>query len=609
MKPEVNREAIGKAFSAIRISQEQRQLDVVGEFRRGLNPREHVTQAYVSRIERGSVNFTIDNFIELCRVLKCEPEQVFAIARRYTATKHLELNELLRDICVTTFSDRESAPPAALVQDDYRISSCDFGPLLKTFRLSRGITLANIRDALAEMKLPSWLKPADLHSIESGEARFGNIRLLDVKVLARAYGMSSVLLDPLLSKAVNGPIVKQALDEFRPVVRRDRRVADCIYHVPEQRLNEPRCSVSLLRLRPREVSDLHSHAGVELIFVLEGAIEFHLEEIGVQQRLERWQYVLFASDLMHKVVNIGEAEATYFVIRFSANQDGGMRIKARKYIRRLRRTIEKGQGSIYGREGEFLNDDILEYLSQLVSAPSGPVFEPREIFNWGGLSSFIRSVMAMRSMTSHDVVSKLTAAGRTLTKKEAWSILSGHEIRGIGFQDINSLADAIEVPSVLLAPFMFPAVPGCAVVRIPDDLIPVRSPPDVDGKVNYWMPRRTLAGSQMTICVLVLGEREASPWNDHPGSELAFPLCGRISVELGSHDKHVVSPYEYAHFHSSRPHRITNVSKGEAKVLVVRMDAPSEYDRPSEPAQRRESTKSKGRIGGTFAMTSTTSWE
>lgn len=191
----------------------------------------------------------------------------------------------------------------------------------------------------------------------------------------------------------------------------------------------------------------------------------------------------------------------------------------------------------------------------------------------------------------------------------------------IGSAVLDDLAKLLDVPRILLDGFCAPAAQRMIVVRgamtdftgpskltagssppasemLPADWIRPRGNPNgpTAHDIQYFLPVRTLANSDISVTLIDLDARGHSSWNRHPGFEAVIPLRGVISIEFQtpkeghvgkipegvsindwterlSQDGDTDVPLTVFVYHSSYMHRVVNDSEGHsARAMIMRFN-------------------------------------
>lgn len=98
-------------------------------------------------------------------------------------------------------------------------------------------------------------------------------------------------------------------------------------------------------------------------------------------------------------------------------------------------------------------------------------------------------------------------------------------------------------------------------------------------RVEYLLPARSLANSDMSMTLLNLEASGHSDWNHHPGFELVLPIRGRVHVEFRDDQQQPtesVGEEALLVYRSAYSHRVCNSHSGESRLLVMRFNIPEQ---------------------------------
>jgi quercetin dioxygenase-like cupin family protein len=133
---------------------------------------------------------------------------------------------------------------------------------------------------------------------------------------------------------------------------------------------------------------------------------------------------------------------------------------------------------------------------------------------------------------------------------------------------LEELGTIYGVQRWLFSDFLFPAFRYAVGVDVRTDM---RRVTDRNlGELDYWVPSRHLAYSDVTIARVELAPGAESPKNRHPGFELLKPLEGKVMVRHRGTPSPVVGKDEYVYFRSRVAHQVVNPGTERASVLVLR---------------------------------------
>jgi quercetin dioxygenase-like cupin family protein len=142
------------------------------------------------------------------------------------------------------------------------------------------------------------------------------------------------------------------------------------------------------------------------------------------------------------------------------------------------------------------------------------------------------------------------------------------------FSALNSAKDDPSVPRVLFDNVLVPAVPRFVVVQEHDWIRPQPYASGEDGnKVEYELPCRALANSDISITALTIKKGGSCVKNHHLGWEFVLVTEGRVALHLdGEKEPILCGRREYLQYLSARPHFIENKADGDSKLLVIRFN-------------------------------------
>lgn len=154
--------------------------------------------------------------------------------------------------------------------------------------------------------------------------------------------------------------------------------------------------------------------------------------------------------------------------------------------------------------------------------------------------------------------------GMKLSKNELWRLANGLPIEAAGVAVLDNLAAILDLPEPLLYEFLIPTSPGAVAVRKHEALKFVR------GGLTYLLPKRKLMLSDITIERVVIPAKHAQKQDvQHPSYEFLMPISGTVNLVIAG-VRSELSVGEYAHYLSSRPHRIDNTSDSDSEVFFIR---------------------------------------
>jgi quercetin dioxygenase-like cupin family protein len=432
-----------------------------------------------------------------------------------------------------------------------------------------------------------------------------------VKLLADAYGVPPLLLDPLFSETLRNAIsLVESIQRFEPVNEKSRYYGyGTEYSIPQTKLDTGTdVSFGHLKIAGESHSDFHDHPGTELLLLLDGTeIELRLETSGVRIPIRKGEFVFFRSEMPHSAWNVTTDPASVFVIRFYQLRSESTREKVlqitnaaidnlKEYqqdVNKLKKKITKPKG----KSPESSKQTPLERLSTLekmiTNLPQAHKFGDRLLYI--DLPNIVKSLTKRVSSKILDElehspptdVEDLFGLALLLDKLKgprnlrAIASLGGfgaaelshihNAQRQLVVEDLQILAGQYQIEPMILYSFLFPTEPDIvtgridAMAAIPDSL--------VGGGVRYRCPRCNLALSDIHILVVELDPGQTTKRNWHPGFELAIPLDeSTITIEIESEQPKQIAARDrqYAHYSSERPHLLRNVGSTVATAFVVR---------------------------------------
>lgn len=402
---------------------------------------------------------------------------------------------------------------------------------------------------------------------------------------------------------------------------------ESVYQFSEERLDESDCIISHVTLarasdpldeenaprdncRPKQgESDKHWHPGDELLLVLDGAIDLVLEDNGIViQRLRKWDYAHFRAEQSHHVRNrSSNAEAHILILRLNQIQ-GGYRRKIAKdlatFVGLLKNASKanlssKDTANLQG----LLDNGLMSWLhgrnQQYLSGHSlGDGF----IRDFSGLGGFLRRngltngrcnpTAIGTAIDAHlkDKTCIVTDKKRkvlTTVKNRAARLFSGEIEPGANKEHLHVLADCTGIPRFLFYQFLFPRIPHLVVLRSHPRTINGGNPfNDISNPANpvnfenyelkenagnYYIPHRTLSGSDVATSYLWLNDGKSCPKNTHPGYEFILCLHGKVKIEFdGGENKKELLPFDCILFRGEQPH-VVSAGEDGAFLFVVRI--------------------------------------
>lgn len=433
----------------------------------------------------------------------------------------------------------------------------------------------------------------------SSSLTYSNMRLF-----LQELGIHKLMLDPLLSKpdakdnlVLRLPFAGAASDasgaeletSFKQIIERPDEVHEGVYGegaryaIPEHRLKSSEASLIYVVLEPNGGhSTAHQHSGDELMYVIQGCVQVHLGDCGMEVELDAGSYLHFYSEQRHSAHNYAAQEAHLLVIRLYQTGSNG----SDRYRQSLGSVLRKALAK-YPPAAQLFGPSVWEWMLEASAPRMLPEFltnVPSEVLNSHGL---VR-LLSMRTNLDRARKEKIL---KTLNRKDGrynnvpallWAIATNQ--RHVEATEIPKIADVFSVFELLAYGFLFPSIPGHVVVKRHQkpshwaalreivERFKIRKPIPVES-VNYRLPRRTLACSDVSVARLRLYKGVTGPDNHHPGSELLIPLEGKVAVRIYEGKRvarqlTLTARQHIAHHTSQKPHELLALE--DAQVLVIR---------------------------------------
>jgi quercetin dioxygenase-like cupin family protein len=430
----------------------------------------------------------------------------------------------------------------------------------------------------------------------------------NMRTLMEGLRIHKLMLDPLLSRPVtsdclvmtlpfsNEAPVDSGVDEkfvsvFKQVAKEgeDTYGFGARYGIPEKRLASSGASfVYLLLDKKGGRSAEHQHPGDEWLYVLRGEVVVRLADSGTEMILTKGCYVHFYSEQRHSAHNYSQTEDAHaLVIRFYQTPER----RTDDHRQALRRRIWSALKTNPPKVSE-LDKAAWQWILIAAAGRALPEFQtgvPREVVNRLGLVRLLRKVLGASERVPTKARKRQKERAASL-ERLLWPIATG--ARTIRSAELPGLAADFAVFPPLMYEFLFPGVPGCVSITVPEEqrsvdetrtkaqrddwialgdvcrTLALDNPVTVG--VDYKLPRRALACSDIAITRLLLSKGARCPPNHHPGSEMLLPLSGEVEILIeGRKPIRVVANQHIAHYTSELSHEVV-ASKGSAEVLVIR---------------------------------------
>jgi quercetin dioxygenase-like cupin family protein len=397
------------------------------------------------------------------------------------------------------------------------------------------------------------------------------IGLADMHSIGGLFNIHPLVFDPLLSIPLRQDAIQVRLDDgfFVPPEPKDvganfdRKRAR--YSIPKQRLAQAQTAIVQLQLEKGAESDTHTHPGDELVLVIEGKVEFCLNDCGLSVVLEPGDYAHFYAEQTHSAVAL---EASRLFIIRSYQTEGPDSRQA------MRREIDSCLES--SKPLSALNKAWIRFLSS-PGAHLGPAWVRDKI----GLARLLRRIREYSSR-------------HPTNDSRAWE--SGD--MDVSAADLEEIATEYRVKPFLLHPYLFPSAPNVVVVKTSIDgsplmMYPLSSMnPDDPKKHQFYAPRCNLACSDLSISEHVLAPGTSGFINEHPGLELLIPLsgAGTLYYQAGKDELETCRVSKdgeiYGHYSAEKPHFLRNTGTEDAKFLILRFHNDGQSARPSAPGRK-----------------------
>jgi len=413
----------------------------------------------------------------------------------------------------------------------------------------------------------------------------------EFELLARAYRIPRLMLDPLIAEWRRVPCVVSRHDGDGndltkiPVSRFSKSTygQNANYRVPAQRLfGTTDLGIVLLELKSGGRSDTHSHPGDEFMYVMDGEIEVQMEETGLSVRVRQGEFIHFYAEQRHAAWNPSNETARVFVIRFYALVDSEDP-EREVYAKTIAQPYKEWSSGFAHRVSTEMGLSLMRYRDKVHSYTGDTTDElPSEVEDRIGLGRLLE--LSTKGKHNKDGInislSSLAASSRNRSLNYSRSKFDRiHQGRSpVPTNELKELASVYELEPVLLYHYLASSHRSAISVRdhnesedhrVNDWWEVPKSAIHVSG-ARYWIPKRKLADTSITVARLLLGSGSSSPDNSHPGNEILLPLSGEFNVCFGD-AKIDLREGQFAHYHSTVSHRVDNVGKEKSEMLVIRI--------------------------------------
>jgi quercetin dioxygenase-like cupin family protein len=413
-------------------------------------------------------------------------------------------------------------------------------------------------------------KGGSLAELEDRGLAQATIRLPDIRILAEAYGIPGLLLDPARSKPVKTILSSFEISDFLEINQKNIPLygSRTKYRFPPTQIDgSEKVSIVYLDLEATEPelwydpshSDSHDHPGEEFVFSEEGTIEMRFDDTGLRCCLETNSFIHFDSRSRHSACNPGSKKARCFIIRFYEREiapfpDNNGVVTAK----RLRRKPA---------EATTREKVIAEELTNSLNSQGY-----REVIDRRGFGRFLQLLCSKsirgdgNSLSLSELAKRAKDEGYSFNRSKLDRIHHGRA--PVYENELKQLAKIYEIEPMALYNFLLPTFKPAIAVHEKDykDEIVAEFLPS---GVKYKLPPRRLAGSNMMVALLSIDPNCATKPNHHPGQELIKPLRGKVAIEFV--DSRVkIKKGGYAHYRSHLNHRAVNMGKEPATMLCIR---------------------------------------
>jgi len=389
------------------------------------------------------------------------------------------------------------------------------------------------------------------------EGRF-RLTVADLDAIGELFGISSLLLDPLLSEEHSGDSLTLDFNrDFSPIPRSKNRGKNATYSTAHRRLGGTDAAFVRLELDAWGESDNHEHLGDEMIWVESGEIEIHFELSGVSMTMKKHDLIHFYAEHRHRVV-AKKRSTKCFIIRFY--QLGSER--TRQFLWRAVEGLLAASGDS---KYEALRHEARAWMQEM--SPSYRKKEELELERIQDVLGLARFLMRCRSVHHESGSARLD--NETKQKLESARLAPTDRI------SFKEVAEAYGVEEFLLHSYCARAVPGMIVLRdAPSDFRQIAGLfAGEEANVDFYLPIRNLSCADMSLAKVVLKAGSTTGRNHHPGYEAILMVSGEVSVFFeGDTPENVISSEDgrLCHFNSARTHRIVNTGSEPAEFLVIR---------------------------------------
>lgn len=445
------------------------------------------------------------------------------------------------------------------------------GRTLKAHRRHKGVTRKLVKGRLLDFLRergdePGWdqfraLVDRGVIELEERGLAGQTVYMPDVQLLADAYHIPELMLDPARSKPVERSMSIYGSPDFLQLEQEDALFYGdgTQYFIPESQICETE-SIAIVRLRldggemrlkqkkdsPAH-SDSHSHPGEEILFVEDGELEMRFVESGLYTRLGKEDFIHFDASLGHGAWNLSPHASTCSIVRFYRPEHLSHRAT---YVHTRTRTSNTAPSNDKGR------------------------VKQREVLNRRAFASFLKLLNSDRFRGSgrkrslSELIDRAKEKGSLFSRSKLDRIQRGQT--RVLEDELPELAEIYDIEPIALYDFLVPDFNSAVSVHGLDDMNRIEADFLPEG-VSYWLPRRRLGSSKTMIAVLTLEPNCATRPNRHPGQEIISVLGGdEVELQLGA-ERAKVKKGCLAHYWSYSKHSVQNVGDKPAKILCMKM--------------------------------------
>lgn len=205
--------------------------------------------------------------------------------------------------------------------------SISAGPVLKTLRLERGWSLADVSDK-------TGIPTSTLSKIENDKTEMTMDRLLRISV-ALDVNIADILGSPR-TEYVSGDRGRRSITRTGEGVVVKSEYGEICYHA--QDLLEKRVSPLVATISARsieEFGELHRHFGEEFLLVLDGELALHTDTYS-PVHLKTGESIYFDSEMGHGYVSAGDGPCRMMMICIPRNNDVIRTVNGRSDVENIR---------------------------------------------------------------------------------------------------------------------------------------------------------------------------------------------------------------------------------------------------------------------------------